>query len=487
MRRGQSTGTDTEDGRGPLRDSYHLLGLAFWQAWWMCAMCTSAILPHTQTYAFAGDAALWVLVTTTVGYLAIVLASRRVVCFSAHPCAFWLAGGLTSIGSAVLPLSLYLLGGTAGLCVFLVGAVAVAVGNALLLMMWGELWSSLATSRVGRHLYLSYSFAFVLFAVVWFLPGLLQGLLVSVFPAISAWILRSCRDEPRRSPSVVPVPQGAVPVRTIIIAILLVSIVYGISQNVVTGFAPDDGAPYMLYTMVFAGLCIGLMALDMVVEQNPMEPMKLYRPVIPSFAAGLIGLLVLPARFSFIGAGLIIVGIYCLDMLMMLVSTDIAFRSRTSVALSFGLVILMARTGTLIGTALMQGIQASPSWSLTLRDDIVLLGVLVVVFVGTLLFTQLDLRALYDTAHAAEETPSLEGKCADISRMCNLSAREAEVLVLLARGRNIPYICEELSIAQGTAKHHVSSIYRKIGVYDRQSLHDVIENGGVGRATTPQG
>jgi DNA-binding NarL/FixJ family response regulator len=56
-----------------------------------------------------------------------------------------------------------------------------------------------------------------------------------------------------------------------------------------------------------------------------------------------------------------------------------------------------------------------------------------------------------------------------------------EVLQLLACGRSVPYICEELTIAQGTVKHHVSSIYRKIGVYDRQSLHDVIEQGSVGK------
>lgn len=55
------------------------------------------------------------------------------------------------------------------------------------------------------------------------------------------------------------------------------------------------------------------------------------------------------------------------------------------------------------------------------------------------------------------------------------------MLVLLARGRTVRYICDELSIAQGTAKHHVSNIYRKVGVFDRQGLLDTIEQGGVGK------
>ncbi|MDU6011505.1 MAG: LuxR C-terminal-related transcriptional regulator [Slackia sp.] len=45
---------------------------------------------------------------------------------------------------------------------------------------------------------------------------------------------------------------------------------------------------------------------------------------------------------------------------------------------------------------------------------------------------------------------------------------------LLAHGRTVPEVCEELSIARGTAKHHVSNIYRKVGVYDRRSLLDVV-------------
>ena len=51
----------------------------------------------------------------------------------------------------------------------------------------------------------------------------------------------------------------------------------------------------------------------------------------------------------------------------------------------------------------------------------------------------------------------------------------------MARGRTVRYIIDELSIAQGTAKHHVSNIYRKVGVFDRQGLLDTIEQGGVGK------
>lgn len=68
-----------------------------------------------------------------------------------------------------------------------------------------------------------------------------------------------------------------------------------------------------------------------------------------------------------------------------------------------------------------------------------------------------------------------------VAQACGLTPRETEVLSLLAAGRSVPYIAGDLCIAESTVKHHTSSIYRKIGVSDRQSLIDVIMQGAVGK------
>ena len=46
----------------------------------------------------------------------------------------------------------------------------------------------------------------------------------------------------------------------------------------------------------------------------------------------------------------------------------------------------------------------------------------------------------------------------------NLTEREAEVLCLLAQGRNTPQIARTLDISRKTVEHHLSHIYAKIGV-----------------------
>lgn len=469
--------------RGDERASFsgwRLLGLGFWQAWWMISMCTDVLLPTTDRYPFAGNTTLWVLVLTTVGYLVVVALSRRLSPFLAHPACFVAAGGLTAVGTVALPVTLTFGSGAFGFAWFLAGTVSLSLGNALLLIMWGELWSALATGRVGRHLYVSYTFAFVLFFIAYALSGPAAVAFTAALPIVSAVVLVACKREPRREPSVLPLDVRSIPVGRIFACILVISVVYGASQGMVNTFGAGDDS-FMAKTLLLAGGALAAITLSMVVAPSSAEPIALYRPVIPAMVAGLILLLLLPPSIKFLGAGLVIMGVYCLDMFMMLVSTDVAFRGRIPVALSFGLVILCARTGTLIGSFAADNLLHTAAWSEAVRSEVFLVGVLALVLVGMLFFTQTDVQKLYATSRAEAVDASLEQKCAAIAQMCRLTNREAEVLVLLARGRTVRYICDELSIAQGTAKHHVSNIYRKVGVFDRQGLLDTIEQGGVGK------
>ena len=302
---------------------WRLLGLGFWQAWQMVVLCTHKVVAAASPEVPGENPVLILLALMTASYALVVLLSRRFAPFLSRRDSFILAGGLTALGTALIPVSLGLLAGAAALVLFLIGAAAASFGNALLIIMWGELWSALATGRVGRHLYASYTFAFVLFFIAYAMPKAVAIGYATALPVVSAAILAACKSEPRREPSVIPLDIKTVPVGRLLLCVFLISVVWGTSQGMLDPYAGNDGH-FMARALLLAGGGIGAITLSMMVSQAPSEAAALYRPVIPAMVIGLILLLLEPMPYPFIGCGLIIMGVYCLDMLMMLVSTDVA-------------------------------------------------------------------------------------------------------------------------------------------------------------------
>ncbi|MEI3376972.1 MAG: helix-turn-helix transcriptional regulator [Coriobacteriales bacterium] len=66
--------------------------------------------------------------------------------------------------------------------------------------------------------------------------------------------------------------------------------------------------------------------------------------------------------------------------------------------------------------------------------------------------------------------------CEVVASSHGLTPREAEVLVLLSRGRNAAYIEEELVVSSNTVKSHMLNIYRKLGVHSQQELISLVEH-----------
>ncbi len=52
----------------------------------------------------------------------------------------------------------------------------------------------------------------------------------------------------------------------------------------------------------------------------------------------------------------------------------------------------------------------------------------------------------------------------------DLSPRECEVVILVARGMVVKAIAHSLQISEKTVRNHMSSIYRKLAIYDRSQL-----------------
>ena len=75
---------------------------------------------------------------------------------------------------------------------------------------------------------------------------------------------------------------------------------------------------------------------------------------------------------------------------------------------------------------------------------------------------------------AAPLAQTVSDTCLELAARYALSPRETEVFVLLAQGRTRAFIQDELVLSGSTVKTHVSHIYAKMGVHDRQGMMDLI-------------
>ncbi|MBR2834793.1 MAG: hypothetical protein IKE43_03645 [Coriobacteriales bacterium] len=84
--------------------------------------------------------------------------------------------------------------------------------------------------------------------------------------------------------------------------------------------------------------------------------------------------------------------------------------------------------------------------------------------------------AMASQLQQSDNIQAFDDACDAISKQYGLTNRESEILSLLARGRSLPWIQENLHISHGTAAAHVNHIYRKVGVNNRQDIINAVEN-----------
>ena len=64
--------------------------------------------------------------------------------------------------------------------------------------------------------------------------------------------------------------------------------------------------------------------------------------------------------------------------------------------------------------------------------------------------------------------------CEKLAVTYGLTNRERDVLRHLARGRNVPFMQEDLHISHNTVRTHVKHIYQKMGIRSQQELIELV-------------
>lgn len=290
--------------------------------------------------------------------------------------------------------------------------------------------------------------------------------------------------------------------------IAVAALVGNVMASVIMGTS-YEGADSLYPGGIALCACIATMALvPLTAERTAFSVAQLYRITVTFSVVGLVAILVLGAAAVPVGGALVQGCTLFFQPLVYVVVTRSTRLQGLSPLVAFGvgqaLISAVVLAGNLAGKLLFQVAGETP----LLLSAVCGAGVLALFFMVVARAAQVGADEGEEAEGDAEETegasrrerdrtgesscsaeraleenkgPSArdeaqeEDPAAVFARAVGLTAREAEILGLLVRGRTLPYIANELFVTTGTVKTHVRHIYEKALVNNRQELLDKVE------------
>lgn len=508
-----------EGDRGPvgylalLDDRLPLLkffGFGFWVAWFGVAYKSSVWVNGVEaTASVVSDMFFASTVAHACTLLVMALLYRRVAAFAQRPW-FVMGGGFVAAFGCVL----VILAGPAlvpSLAVFSVGSALTGVGTAALSLNAGLLLCSVRPRRaLNLILYCELLAALMQFMVLG-LPQPWSAALFVMLPLVSAACFTvglTKRAVPAVSESQRLAPARAFYRFLVVVGILGVAAKFGQGayQTVVSPVQlADDGS----ITAFVTAVCLVAFVIAVALKSQDLNFGHLFYPMALLIIFSLLVPYFFPANAS-VGVVLAGVAFELFDVLMWYFFSYIVFQSKASAVLVVALGRAVIAFGVTVGNAL-------GTLCATVRVDALPVSTVVflILFVAAVavffLFPEKQVDRLLlpipdedepgassespaagegsvgmsasgvnadgsDTAVSGIDAGSRRGRwkraCLQLGDEAQLTEREKEVLVLLARGRGSQSISDELTVSLYTTRAHTRNIYAKLDVHSRQELAD---------------
>ena len=311
--------------------------------------------------------------------------------------------------------------------------------------------------------------------------ALLVGSAVVLTRAADAPLRTIAGREPLRQLATTNPGAALVPTPTFYLAVFLMALAYSYA-NATVGI-PHNGAPRLLATLAL----VALLGVALLRADRPED--RLFSAAVVLVMLGLLAVpLVTAAGGAFAVHTLFFFGSTTFNVLLWLLIYGLGRRNATAMAPLLGVIGAVDLLGGLCGSgvgAVASAAAARDAWWM----QAVTLGVAAAFFAAVWLFLRSFSfsRAIQGIARVEMDRPgtgapasdagaaTLADVCARIAREAELTPRETEVFLLLARGRNAGFIMSELHIKRNTVKAHTAHVYAKIGVHSQQELLTLVQ------------
>ena len=386
------------------------------------------------------------------------------------------------VGMALAMLSFLVPLGAQG-ALLMTGGFLEGLATAWITAMWGVYFVSLCLAQRTLCLLGSVVVGAVFYLVLLVFPDWLQPGIVCLLIPLSWMLANACNKDKAlvQKESADSYARLKSETKHVVFAMALFGVFFWLCRTLKV---PENG-PSFLGTVTFVGIYSLLMvvvAVALVVLKKQICAEVIFRFALPASTLGVIIIFCLSDRFVDLGFSLFMSAYALMDVFLFLVLCNASRRTRCNPVKGICFGRFFQAISMPLGMAL--GVIAS-RFDFAIEESTVALGVifLLVVSMSTISSQNAPQNGTLSVANGDEENVSYVSSALEFARKCRiavdrygLSPREAEVMLLVTRGRSVPYVSEHLYMARGTTKAHVTSIYHKMGVKDRQEMIDLIES-----------
>ena len=360
---------------------------------------------------------------------------------------------------------------------YLAGSLLTGVGSAVIVMLWAERFVSLGPRRLVHFFVAAVLAAVVVYAAALLLPLIAAQCSVAVLPV--AGMVAFVR-EGRRLPSVPVEFRNVVPRARPPWPMILIAFSFGLSFGLMKGLLAPATPQWIelrdgLNIVAIAGAAMAVYV-TMAVLRMDFDHLT-YQVALPLMAAGFL-FLPMHEPVSVIGTAVHQFGYQYFYIVLWAIWSVLVAREKVPAAWIVGLGLLAIQLGQLVGSVGADFALHYLTGDLG-KAMLSAFSIFAILLVDLFVFGNRSASTgwgfVRPMGEASEEAGGIEVACEALGRRFRLTPRERDVFLLLARGRNRAFICEELVIGDETVKSHVKAIYRKLEVHSQQELIDLVE------------
>lgn len=465
----ESDGADTPLALHPLR----FLGMGLFIAWLCCTHINAIYIESSSPVRLPIE--MGMRLGDIGAFLVMALLASRIAALSGHRVAVSVSVFVTAFGTALIGLVLVPHGG--GLGISFIVAIVTACGGAVLFCLWAEAFCQMSPTSMIVYGGGSCVAAFLVYCLVSTMMqpyAIIATSFLPIFSLACAWTsFKLLPREPHRDAVSYPVPWK-------IIVIMGIGGFISGSAGALLGDSSNLGAVHRIWVTCLAGCVLVYMALR---RPAAFDIRFMARVCLASSAAALAIMPFAPTGLATAVSFLIKLAYVWFTVFCMALLANLAYRFDIPSLRLFALARACSEGGIFFGVMVRECIVQSGVAldTATLFAYVVIgfcfLGVCVVIW-----RSERAVNADWGAAGIAVQSGKrvvgprerLIVRCEQLAQDHGLTARETEVLILIAQRKTRAEMEQELFLSQNTVKTHVRHVYAKLGVHSRADTYELI-------------